>query len=239
MSSLYVARHGQASFFSEDYDRLSPKGEQQASLLGEFWSRQGVSVTEVYTGTLARQIDTASAVAKRCAETGHPWPEPTTLGGLDEYDAEGILAILGKELASRDAAARRLANEYEQALTDADRYRTFHRLLEAVTRYWVSGDYESDGFESWPEFRDRVRQALRRILEGTERGRQVAVFTSAGVVGTLVQTVLNAPEEKAAELHWRLYNCAITQFTFTQGRISLDGFNSIAHLGDPELHTYR
>lgn len=239
MSSLYVARHGQASFFSDDYDRLSPLGTRQANLLGEFWRRQGVGVTEVYTGTLVRQIETASAVAKCYADADLSWPEATTLAGLDEYDAENILHVLGAELASRDPKVRRLTSEYEHAETDAERYRTFHRLLEAVTRYWVSGDYESSGFESWSAFRDRVRQALRTILDGEGRGRHVAVFTSAGVVGTLVQTVLDAPEEKAAELHWRLYNCAVTDFTFTQGRISLDGFNSIAHLGDPELHTYR
>jgi hypothetical protein len=31
----------------------------------------------------------------------------------------------------------------------------------------------------------------------------------------------------------------MTEFTFARGRISLDSFNSIPHLDDPEMRTYR
>ena len=37
MSVLTLVRHGQASFFADDYDRLSAAGEQQSRLLGQFW----------------------------------------------------------------------------------------------------------------------------------------------------------------------------------------------------------
>ena len=35
MSRLILVRHAQASFFSKDYDQLSPLGEVQAAALGE------------------------------------------------------------------------------------------------------------------------------------------------------------------------------------------------------------
>jgi len=35
MSELYLIRHGQASFGTADYDRLSEKGIRQASVLGD------------------------------------------------------------------------------------------------------------------------------------------------------------------------------------------------------------
>ena len=35
MSELVLVRHGQASFFSDDYDQLSPLGELQSQTLGQ------------------------------------------------------------------------------------------------------------------------------------------------------------------------------------------------------------
>jgi broad specificity phosphatase PhoE len=37
MSTLILVRHGQASAFEDNYDRLSSLGERQARLLGESW----------------------------------------------------------------------------------------------------------------------------------------------------------------------------------------------------------
>ncbi len=34
MGTLYLVRHGQASFGSDDYDRLSPLGQRQSQRLG-------------------------------------------------------------------------------------------------------------------------------------------------------------------------------------------------------------
>lgn len=33
MATIYLIRHGQASFGAENYDKLSPLGERQASIL--------------------------------------------------------------------------------------------------------------------------------------------------------------------------------------------------------------
>ena len=43
MGTLYLVRHGQASFGADDYDVLSPAGHEQAVRLGEYWrGRHGV-----------------------------------------------------------------------------------------------------------------------------------------------------------------------------------------------------
>ena len=67
----------------------------------------------------------------------------------------------------------------------------------------------------------------------------MAVFTSGGPVGVSVQTTLEAPEQQAGELNWRVNNASVTLFTFRPDRISLDQFNSIAHLTTEDLRTYR
>ena len=41
------------------------------------------------------------------------------------------------------------------------------------------------------------------------------------------------------ELSWRLRNCSLTEFVFTRGRVTLDSFNAVPHLGDAARWTYR
>ena len=75
-------------------------------------------------------------------------------------------------------------------------------------------------------------------MRRNDSGKTVAVFTSGGPIGVSVQSALEAPDLKAAELNWRVYNCSVTQFTFSGERISLDAFNGTAHL-QPEMLTFR
>jgi len=41
------------------------------------------------------------------------------------------------------------------------------------------------------------------------------------------------------ELHWRLRNGSLTEFAFTRDRFTLDSFNTVPHLDDPALWSYR
>ena len=239
MSVLYVVRHGQASFFTDNYDRLSPKGVEQSRLLGKYWVENRVEIDEVYSGSLARQLQTAEAVGEIFCQAAKPWPNVQVLSGLDEYGGDYLMKDLRAELVQKHDHVRRLSEEFERATEERQRYRTFHRLLEALMRFYISGEFESDGFETWRQFHDRVTGAFAHIRSREGRGRQVAVFTSGGPVGVSVQTTLEAPEQQAGELNWRVYNASLTVFTFRANRISLDQFNSIAHLTTDELRTYR
>src|SRR4051812_44051919 len=93
MSMLSLVRHGQASFFSDNYDQLSPLGEQQARLLGEYWVRRGVRFDEIYTGPRVRQIETAALAGEAFAKAGLPWPEPQFLDELDEHQVDRLIKL--------------------------------------------------------------------------------------------------------------------------------------------------
>jgi len=41
MSEIFFVRHGQASFGSDDYDRLSPLGVRQAKILARYLAQTG------------------------------------------------------------------------------------------------------------------------------------------------------------------------------------------------------
>ena len=85
---LFLARHGQASFGTADYDRLSDLGRQQSRWLGEYFAERDLKFTRVVAGTLRRQRETArellSAMASSVPIDVH--------AGLDEYHGEALYA---------------------------------------------------------------------------------------------------------------------------------------------------
>ncbi len=238
MSALLLVRHGQASFLTDDYDRLSPLGIAQASAVGHAWSSAGIVPDRVLAGTLRRQQETAEAVAAVFRDRGLEWPDCETEAGFDEYPADDIVDRLTPEMRVESPFAR-LEAEWIAAESFDDRYRTYHRMLRAILERWIAGQYDTDGILSWDEFRSRIADAIDRATSINIKNQTVAVFTSGGVIGTSVHHVLAAPASQALNLHWRVFNAAVTRFVFSGSRISLDGFNDIAHLDDPGQLTYR
>ena len=90
MGTLYLVRHGQASFGADDYDVLSAMGQQQAVRLGEYFKYKGLAFDAALTGTLNRQIDTFSGI---CQGMGVA-PPVSHLAGLNEYDSHAVIATI-------------------------------------------------------------------------------------------------------------------------------------------------
>jgi broad specificity phosphatase PhoE len=198
--------------------------------------RKAVEFDEVYSGTLGRHVETERSVGLFFADAGRPWPPAEARPGWNEYDAYGVLHTLVPVLAARDMRFGALVRAYEEAGT-SDRARAFQKMFEAAMLGWLEGD-AATGVEPWPAFRDRVREELARIVGGGGSGRRIAVFTSGGPIGVAVQTALAAPDRSFLEVNWRVRNCSVTEFLFGGGRLTLDSFNSLAHL-EASLQTWR
>ncbi len=239
MSTLVLVRHGQANFFGDDYDQLSALGEVQARRLGEFWSSRRVTFDEVYTGTLRRQMRTAELVGEVYTQAGLPWPERVALAELNEYDGDGIIKEFLPALIERDERIKQLAENYQRSDHGPERYKHFQRLFEAVMVEWVQGSVAASAVESWRSFHERVRRGLQQITERGAGGRRIVVFSSGGPISIAVQLAMSAPELMALQLNWRIRNCSLSEIVFTRGRFTLDSFNSVPHLDDPGLWTYR
>ena len=76
MGTLYLVRHGQASFGAADYDQLSPLGRQQSERLGAWFRERGLRFDAVLTGTLRRHAQTLAGIeaGSRCATMSSPCP---------------------------------------------------------------------------------------------------------------------------------------------------------------------
>lgn len=239
MSVLTIVRHGQASLFAADYDKLSPIGEQQGRALGIYWANQNLTIDQVYCGPRVRHRHSAELTGQTYAADGRTWHEPVMLDELDEFDLDGLIHSFAPALAARDREFARLADDFRSSQTAPDRPQRFQRMFEALLCAWQAADSPDGDVESWPAFQQRVRGVIRRIQQESDRSTRTVIFSSGGVVGCALQHALAVSDHTTLELSWRIRNASLTDFVFTPQRFTLDAFNMIPHLADPSLHTFR
>jgi broad specificity phosphatase PhoE len=229
VSTLYLIRHGQASFGSDDYDRLSADGCEQVALLGNHLRALGTLPDALWCGGLRRQQDTARILA---AGTGL---DPQVDPAFDEYRAEPL--IRGWLARQGDAGI-----EPWQVAPQRAPAREYQRMLEAAGLAWIRGELDDEAHERWPAFRARVGNGLDALMQRAGRGRRIAVCTSAGVIGAAVGHVLGLDDRQALGLSWSLHNASLTVVLFDARRASVSSFNTLPHLEKPGLQrlvTYR
>lgn len=233
MSELYLVRHGQASFGADDYDKLSDVGEQQASILCDYWQSLDEHFDAIYSGSLQRQLSTAEGLMPRVdAET------PQVLEGFNEYVSHHILDAYREQYAKTDGFVIE-GEGYSAGMKDR---RFFQRFLEKACERWVQGELESPLIEPFHLFKQRVCDSLNEVMAANSKGRRVIVSTSGGVIAMAVQSVLDIPDTQAINLNWMVFNTSITRIPFSGARKSLSVFNSIPHLERPgftDKITYR
>jgi broad specificity phosphatase PhoE len=119
---------------------------------------------------------------------------------------------------------------------------SFKRVFETATLRWAAGGFAAQGVETWEELKERVVRAIETIMKELGRAKAVAVFTSGGAISASVSHVLGLSGENAMRLNWQIVNTSVTRFLYDDERMTLAGFNSIAHLEllrEPSLITYR
>ncbi len=241
MSTLFMVRHGQASFGQMNYDSLSELGMRQCRLLGKYWTRWGLGLDAVYTGALERQRQSMAMVGEVYKQAGLDFPEAVEIPGFNEYDAQSILTgSMPEVLAAHPEIAgilKELAPRGEADLKNDKK--AFQRVFARVMDLWVDGKLEASGMETWEEFSDRVNSAIGKVIQDTGSGRTAAVFSSGGPVSIAVQKALHVPDKPALELGWMIKNGSVSEFRFSRGRFSMVSFNTAAHLAEPGLVSHR
>ena len=215
MGTLYLVRHGQASFGADDYDRLSGLGRRQSLRLGEYWRERGMSFDAVITGTLKRHRETWDGIAEGLGLSQRdvlPWP------GLNEYDSAAVIATIHPEPLARPDTP--------------ELYRHHFRLLRDGLAAWMQGRTAPAGMPSYLDFLAGVTTALDHV-RAQHHGAKVLVVSSGGPISTAVGHVLRTPPETTIELNLRLRNTSVTEFAFTPKRHMLVTYNTLPHLDGP------
>src|ERR1700730_1133026 len=140
MSRVFLVRHAQASFLEPDYDKLSPTGETQAHVLGEYWARQRIAFDRVCTGPRVRHRDTENAVREAYATHGLNFPESAALPEFDEFQGDIVLEKSLPHLCQTNEHIRELEAAVRTANSPPQRRRNFQKLFETVVTMWVKGE---------------------------------------------------------------------------------------------------
>ena len=226
---LILVRHGQASAFTDDYDRLSEKGGRQARLLGEWWTERGLKISSVFFGPLKRQKGTAEIVIEELERSGIRVPGPVFIEGLKEIEADRIMAHFDRVKAEYPEMDR-LIRAYGESNDHQERGTIFQEYFERGMLLWASGKAEAPDIESISEFRDRVLEALQTIMSSRRASGDTVVFSSAGPVTIMAGHLLGLDSIKTLELTFRLRNCSVTEFALISRGAVLQQFNCTGHL---------
>ncbi len=215
MGTLYLVRHGQASFGAEDYDQLSPLGQQQSVRLGQYWRERGMTFDAVLTGTLRRHAQTWAGIAEGAGYRNEvlPW------AGLNEYDSEAVIATIHPHKLQKPDTP--------------ELYRHHFRLLRDGLTQWMNGVVSPKGMPSYDDFLAGVTSALDHVRQNFEGN--VLIVSSGGPISTAVGHVLGTTPETTIELNLRIRNSAVTEFQFNPKRHTLLSYNTLPHLDRPEL----
>lgn len=66
MTTIYLVRHGQASFGKTNYDELSENGEAQAKLLGQYFKNIFTEQPFIVSGSMKRHQQTTQISLHEC-----------------------------------------------------------------------------------------------------------------------------------------------------------------------------
>jgi len=229
MSTLFLIRHAQASFGTDDYDRLSLTGHKQAYVTGEYLHASAGAIDAIYAGSMRRQIETAEGIAKTVRTKDGKVPEIKIDSRLNEVDAEGQFKHLVPILTATDAEIAALHEESKKSS------RSYQKVLARVFTHWQDlpaddSSLESGHLESWPAFAGRVYGAVKDIARSAGSGANTVVVSSGGSIATVTQHVIGLPKAGAYPLFEALINCSITRLLHTGERISLSSFNDHSYL---------
>ncbi len=220
MATIYLIRHGQASFGAEDYDKLSPLGRRQASVVGEYLRDHGIELDAAYSGDLLRQRETAEL-----ALAGQPRTVPHHIDPrFNEVRNDEQIEYLMPKLLEMSPALKSLV---ERGLSSSKDYQ---KVIEAAFNYWVSPDCDDPRVQSWEDYSGGVRAGLRELMQQQGSGKTVAVFTSGGTIATMVGQVLGLTGEQTYQFYEPVFNCSITQLFYNDRKVSLSYFNDRSYL---------
>lgn len=214
MGTLYLVRHGQASFGAENYDVLSSMGHRQSVRLGEYFKYKGVTFDAALTGTLNRQIQTFAGICEGMGMALDALRQP----GLNEYDAEAVIAAIHPAKLDKP--------------TSPAMYRGHFRLLKDGLAQWMAGVVSPRGMPSYTDFVAGITGVLDHVK--TSYTGNVLLVSSGGPIATAVGHVLGTSPEATIDLNLRIRNCSVTEFAFTPKRHMLVTYNTLPHLDAPE-----
>lgn len=241
MTTILLARHGQASFGQQNYDQLSELGEVQAQMLGQYYAMTQRRIDAIFSGSLVRQQESArhfwqsyQSTVGQDGDISHnsdldmSKASSYVLPQFDEFNHKDVLIKSDPAFASQTAIAAEIAKADVPITRLAE-------LFDNAMQRWHAGDNDDDYVESWSQFNERAKQALSQVRTqvekiGLHKDSTVLVFTSGGVIAAIAAQLLNQGSQTAYQLNKSLVNTGVTSITLKERSSRLLSLNEYSHL---------
>ncbi|MBE9402463.1 histidine phosphatase family protein [Acinetobacter albensis] len=201
MTTIYLIRHGQASFGAESYDKLSPNGELQAILLGQYFNQILKEAPYAVAGSMQRHQQTATLALAQC----FPEVEFETDQAWNEFNHQQVFAQYEPRFNQPHLLKQDVENEINPRAYLA-------KIFEGAIGRWTGGEYHHEYDESWPHFKNRVESALQNLCDelAKTKPRYAVVFTSGGVISVVAGKLLELNPNRTFALNWAITNASMT-----------------------------
>ena len=231
MTTIYLVRHGQASFGAASYDQLSAKGEQQAQVVGDFFKHTLKEHPLVLAGSMQRHQQTAQLALAQSFDDAPIHTE----SAWNEFDHQQVFAKYDERFNQPE-----LLKQDAELIANPRAY--LAKIFDGAIERWIGKQYDHEYHETWLGFQTRVEGALYGLCQHIDatQPRQAVVFSSGGVISVAVGKVLGLNAKQIFALNWSIANASITTLRWTDGRLQLLSFNEHHYLKarDAELLTW-
>ena len=237
MSQLLLIRHAQASFLAAEYDNLSEKGLQQSTLLGQYLAEKGHHFDHAYVGTLRRQQQTYQKVKEAYLNRGLSFPEAIILPELNEYKGMDTMGTVRQDLMKYHPNFKIWFKEMDEN----PNHKTKMKMVVTYLNMWATGTLGFDlpeGAQKYDDFKNTAQLGLQKIIQGNEKGKSIAAFSSGGCIAAMLAKVVGTTDnEKSMGFNLVMLNTAINEVLFSGSRLSLKSFNTLPHLSEEMITT--
>lgn len=237
MSKLYLIRHAQASFLSEDYDNLSEHGHAQSLVLGEYFVNKAIKFDEVYIGPLRRHRQTYLKVREAYVANGLDFPKAIEIEELREYEGMDSMEIVRNQLSIHHPHFK----EWFEEMDKQANHRTKMKMVLSYLQMWATNTLGFDlpeGVQTFADFRKTAEVGLQKILTGNEKGKTIVAFSSGGCIAAMMAKIVGVEDAgKTMGFNLVMLNTAITEVLFSGNRLSLQNFNTLPHLNEAMVTT--
>ena len=199
---------------------MSKKGVKQSIALGKKLLKNSISFDRTIIGPLKRHQQTFDGINEGYGgDLSYPL--------IIEEFAENQLMEIAQNFIPKMLNTDKNIKEIFNAVPFWKRKRKFLEYFNIIAKKWIHNelDLSEKGFESYDNFRERVRLAKSKVSSLMNENRNTMVVSSGGAITGVYAECHPLTVDEIMKLNFKIKNASITLFKKENDTFTLDAFN--------------
>ena len=199
---------------------MSKKGVKQSIALGKKLLKNSISFDRIIIGPLKRHQQTFDGINEGY---GGDLSNPLI---IEEF-AENQLMEIAQHFIPKMLNTDKNIKEIFNAVPFWKRKRKFLEYFNIIAKKWIHSelDLSEKGFESYDNFRERVRLAKSKVSSLMNENSNTMVVSSGGAITGVYAECHPLTVDEIMKLNFKIKNASITLFKKENDTFTLDTFN--------------